>query len=103
MKKILDYHDKYQLRRQHLKNALCALDEQEEHPGLAINEELYIKTLIEEYEKNDSSNYELFASPDVLKNFLENKNKSTLFLSKNGKKKIWKGTRLPKKILDFVQ
>ena len=68
-----------------------------------IKEDLEVNNLIEEEVKFRKTNFELFASPEVLKNFLAVKNKSTIFLSQNGQKKIWKGQRLPKKLLDIVE
>ncbi|CDW76153.1 UNKNOWN [Stylonychia lemnae] len=96
-------HDLLDQRREDVQSALHYLDEQNEEPQLSVKENLEVNNLIEEQMKFRKSNFELFGSPDVLKRFLDIKNKSTIFISKNGQKKIWRGQRLPKKILDIVQ
>ena len=77
-------------------------EEQSEGPALIIKENLEFKHVLEEIEKSKQTNHSLFTDPQVLKRFLEQKNSFTLFLSKNGKKRIWKATKLPKKVLDIA-
>ena len=74
--KLQDEHDKYILRKKRLKKAINLFKMQQENdPNLEVKEELYIDILIKEQEKSDQSNYKLFASPEVLKTFLEHKNR----------------------------
>lgn len=65
-----------------------------------MKENLDFKTVLEEIDKSKQTNHSLFTDPFVLKRFIEQKNSFTLFLSKNGKKRIWKAQKLPKKVIE---
>lgn len=49
------------------------MDEMQEEPVINIKEDLSVGLLLSEMTKFKKSNDELFAAPDVLKKFLENK------------------------------
>eukprot|EP00347_Sterkiella_histriomuscorum_P017696 403348349 len=96
-------HEFLDQKRTDVQYALKYLEEQNEEPQLQVKENLEVNMLIEEQVKFRKSNFELFGAPDVLSRFRDTKDKSTIFISKNGQKKIWKGQRLSKKVLDIVQ